>query len=70
MYHTYDRWPEIARNSYEEDLREISHDGIDHIVFAGMGGSGALGYFCINSLKDRHPRQGNERIPCAKDCGL
>lgn len=43
MYKTYDSWPEIAMESYlaSQDLADFSH--IDHIVFAGMGGSGAIG---------------------------
>jgi len=36
-------WPQIARETYESDLEPIDFDGIDHIVFAGMGGSGAIG---------------------------
>lgn len=43
MHKVYDRWPEIAREAYESTLDGISFDGIDHIVFAGMGGSGAVG---------------------------
>jgi len=43
MYKIYDKWPEIAETSFNSDLEEISFDGIDHIVFAGMGGSGAIG---------------------------
>jgi glucose/mannose-6-phosphate isomerase len=43
MYKVYDRWPEIAKESYHSDLESVSFDGIDHIVFAGMGGSGAIG---------------------------
>ena len=44
MYKVYDRWPEIARKSYKsnEDVIDLGDD-IDHIVFAGMGGSGAIG---------------------------
>lgn len=43
MYRVYDAWPEIARKSYlsSQDLVDFNH--IDHIVFAGMGGSGAIG---------------------------
>ena len=43
MHKIYDQWPEIAKESYESDLEEISCKQIDHIVFAGMGGSGAIG---------------------------
>lgn len=43
MHKVYDKWPDIARESYESDLDVIDFRDIDHIVFAGMGGSGALG---------------------------
>lgn len=43
MFEVYDRWPEISTNSYKSDLKSVEFSGIDHIVFAGMGGSGALG---------------------------
>jgi len=43
MYKVYDMWPQIAREAYESEFEEISYDGINHIVFAGMGGSGAIG---------------------------
>lgn len=36
-------WPQIAREAYESDLEPIDFDGIDHIIFAGMGGSGTIG---------------------------
>ena len=43
MYKVYDKWPEIAQESFESNQEPIDFDGIDHIVFAGMGGSGAIG---------------------------
>ena len=43
MYKIYDKWPEIARESFESNFESIDFDNIDHIVFAGMGGSGAIG---------------------------
>jgi glucose/mannose-6-phosphate isomerase len=43
MYKIYDRWPEIAKNAYNQNLESIEFSDIDHIVFAGMGGSGAIG---------------------------
>jgi len=43
MYAAYDIWPEIARKSFENIQKTINFDGINHIVFAGMGGSGAIG---------------------------
>ena len=43
MYKIYDQWPQIAKESYESNYDVIKFDHIDHIVFAGMGGSGAIG---------------------------
>ncbi len=45
MYATYDDWPFIARQAYESDgLETQEYDReIKHIIFAGMGGSGAIG---------------------------
>ncbi len=56
MYKIYDKWPEIARESYESELDVVDFRDIDHIVFAGMGGSGALGdiFSAILSKTDIH----------------
>jgi glucose/mannose-6-phosphate isomerase len=43
MHEVYDIWPQIAREQYEADLNGIDFDEISHVVFAGMGGSGAIG---------------------------
>ena len=43
MYKVYDEWPEIARKSFESKQETIDFQDIDHIVFAGMGGSGTIG---------------------------
>jgi len=43
MYKIYDRWAEIARESFESEQDSVNFDDIKHIVFAGMGGSGAIG---------------------------
>ncbi len=43
MYKVYDMWPEIARKSFESNQEPINCGRIDDIVFAGMGGSGAIG---------------------------
>ncbi len=43
MYAVYDRWPSIARESFESDQDSVNFDGINHIVFVGMGGSGTIG---------------------------
>jgi len=50
MYKVYDRWHEIARKSYESDLKPVHFDDIDHIVFSGMGGSGSLGDLFLSVL--------------------
>jgi len=43
MHKIYDEWPEIAKNAFESDLDPVDFKNIDHIIFAGMGGSGAIG---------------------------
>jgi len=43
MHRVYDIWPEIAKESYETKCKKIKFNEISHIVFAGMGGSGAIG---------------------------
>ncbi|WP_278974961.1 SIS domain-containing protein [Nitrosopumilus sp.] len=56
MYKIYDSWPEIARESYEAYHEPVDFHDIDHIVFAGMGGSGAIGdlFASILSKSDIH----------------
>jgi glucose/mannose-6-phosphate isomerase len=43
MHKVYDLWPKIAKENYFSNLQEISFQRCSHIVFAGMGGSGAIG---------------------------
>ena len=43
MYKVYDKWGEIAKTSYNQNLDSVDFRFINHIVFAGMGGSGAIG---------------------------
>ena len=56
MYKIYDKWPDIARESFELDQETIDFQNIDHIVFVGMGGSGAIGdlFSSILSKSDIH----------------
>jgi len=56
MHEVYDRWPQIAKESYESALIPVDFENIDHIVFSGMGGSGALGdiFSSILSKTDIH----------------
>jgi glucose/mannose-6-phosphate isomerase len=43
MHKVYDKWPEIAKDAFGSDFEPVDFENIDHIVFAGMGGSGAIG---------------------------
>jgi len=43
MYKVYDKWATIARDAYEKKFSKIQFENIDHVVLAGMGGSGAIG---------------------------
>lgn len=42
MCSAYNKWPQIARQSYESSTEIIEFKDIDHIVFCGMGGSGTI----------------------------
>jgi len=50
MHKVYDRWPEIAREAFESNLEPTEFKDIDHIVFSGMGGSGAIGDLFLSVL--------------------
>ena len=56
MYEIYDKWSDRAKESYKNLLPKIDLKNIDHVVFAGMGGSGAIGdvFASILSKKDIH----------------
>ena len=43
MYKIYDEWPSIARKSFDSQQKTFDYENIEHIVIAGMGGSGAIG---------------------------
>ena len=43
MFKIYDECPEIARKAFETKFAKFDAKNIDHIVFAGMGGSGSIG---------------------------
>lgn len=43
MFIIYDKWPEIAKKYYNANFETINFGKVNHIVFAGMGGSGAIG---------------------------
>ncbi|MGI9566902.1 MAG: SIS domain-containing protein, partial [Nitrosopumilus sp.] len=50
MHKVYDAWPKIAREAYESNLEPVDFDVIDHFVFVGMGGSGAIGDLFLSIL--------------------
>ena len=56
MYEINDKWPDIAKESYKNLLPKIDLKNIDHVVFAGMGGSGTIGdvFASILSKMDIH----------------
>jgi len=56
MYAIYDSWPEIAKNAYHSYQPSSDFKNVKHIVFAGMGGSGALGdiFYSILSKNSIH----------------
>lgn len=56
IYKIYDVWPKIAREELQAAHTSIEYTGIDHIVFSGMGGSGAIGdlFSAILSKTDIH----------------
>jgi glucose/mannose-6-phosphate isomerase len=43
MHKTYDVWPQLAQETYENIENELEYKNINHVVFSGMGGSGAAG---------------------------
>ena len=53
MYEAYDAWPKLAKEYYEKDFSKLEIDNVDHIVFAGMGGSGTIGDI-ISSILSRN----------------
>ena len=56
MYEVYDRWPQIASDNFSTNFSKVDIKNIDHIVFAGMGGSGTIGdvFASILSKTDIH----------------
>ena len=56
MSGVYDRWPQIARENFSANFSKVDIKNIDHVVFAGMGGSGTIGdlFASILSKTDIH----------------
>ena len=55
MYQVYDSWPNVAKQFFDMEY-EVEISRADHVVFAGMGGSGAIGdiFSSILSQTDNH----------------
>jgi len=43
MYTIYDKWPELAQEYYKKSHNPIDFKDVNHILFSGMGSSGAIG---------------------------
>tara|TARA_B110001454_G_C12661825_1_gene409820 strand:- start:65 stop:1054 length:990 start_codon:yes stop_codon:yes gene_type:complete len=43
MHKIYEEWPNLSKKYFEKDFKKIRVSNINHIIFVGMGGSGALG---------------------------
>jgi len=50
IHEVYDMWPEIAMESYKKKYEIPKFGNINHVIFAGMGGSGTLGDFFSSIL--------------------
>ena len=50
MYKIYEQWPEITEEAYSSNLKQVGFEGINHVVFVGMGGSGAIGDTFVSIL--------------------
>ena len=53
MCEVYDKWPKIARDAYEKKIKPLSLDGINHVIFVGMGGSGTVSDIFYSILSQR-----------------
>ena len=56
MHMAYENWPDIAKSNFNKNFDKIELQNVDHIVFAGMGGSGTIGdvFSSILSKTDMH----------------
>jgi glucose/mannose-6-phosphate isomerase len=43
MHKVYDEWPSLCNEYYEKNYDPVDFKEIQHIIFVGMGGSGAVG---------------------------
>ena len=56
MYKTYDEWPTYSEDAFKKEFSKLQLQDVDHVVLAGMGGSGAIGdvISAILSREDIH----------------
>ena len=56
MYQTYDNWSTYSEDAFKKEFSKMQLQDIDHVVLAGMGGSGAIGDIisAILSREDIH----------------
>jgi glucose/mannose-6-phosphate isomerase len=43
MIQIYEKWPEMAKKAFNSEHKILDMQSLDHIIFAGMGGSGTIG---------------------------
>ena len=54
MYEFYDKWPKLAELSYKKEFTVTKFPEVDHIIFAGMGGSGSIGDIISSILSKKN----------------
>jgi len=42
IHKVYENWPEIAKKAFNAKLKPLYLENIEHIILAGMGGSGSI----------------------------
>ena len=50
MHKVYDDWPQIAKMTWDSNIEPTNFKDVNHIVFSGMGGSGAIGDLFLSIL--------------------
>lgn len=50
MHEVYDNWPSLCKEFYEKNYDPIKFKKIEHVIFVGMGGSGAIGDVLLSVL--------------------
>ena len=50
MHKVYDDWPQISKNVWDSNIEPFIFGDVNHIVFSGMGGSGAIGDLFLSIL--------------------